>query len=236
MFDILGGQTYRGNQMFGENAPSFWEMIKNGGFTMVPLVLCSLVGWAVIFERIWRFRKLSEELKSFHLHAMNGLLRQEWDEVKKLCVKHEGLPTAELLRTAMDRLDAKDDRLRQNWVEAVDRRRQMLNQELRKNLWMLGTIASAAPFIGLAGTVVGILQSFGEMARKGAGGFAVVASGISEALIATAAGIIVAVVAVIAFNAFQTRWGAFVLLIKIQTEEFAEILAVARDPARLAKG
>ena len=81
-----------------------------------------------------------------------------------------------------------------------------------------GTIASAAPFIGLAGTVVGILRAFNEMARKGAGGFTVVAAGISEALVATAAGIVVAVVAVIAFNALQTRWSQFVLLIKIQTE------------------
>lgn len=199
-------------------------MIRHGGVTMVPLVLFSLVGWAVIFERAWRYRSLNEELRSFHLQAMNALLRKEWDEVKKLCDQHEGLPTAELLKTAIDRLNAKDERLRANWLDAVDRRRLVLNQELRKNLWMLGTIASAAPFIGLAGTVVGILQAFSEMARKGAGGFAVVAAGISEALIATAAGIIVAVVAVVAFNALQTRWSRFVLLIRIQTEEFAEIL------------
>lgn len=209
--------------MLGENT-SLWEMIRHGGMTMIPLVLFSLVGWAVIFERSWRYRSLYEELRSFHLQAMNALLRKEWDDVKKLCDQNEGLPTAELLKTAIDRLNAKDERLRANWLEAVDRRRQVLNQELRKNLWMLGTIASAAPFIGLAGTVVGILQAFSEMARKGAGGFAVVAAGISEALIATAAGIIVAVVAVVAFNALQTRWSRFVLLIRIQTEEFAEIL------------
>ncbi len=221
--------------MFGTGAgaqgATFWQLIQHGGATMVPLVLCSLIGWAVILERIWRFRTLSRELRSFHLQAMNGLLRQEWDEVKKLCAEHDGLPTAELLQTAMDRLGAKDQRLREHWIEAVERRRQILNQELRKNLWMLGTIASAAPFIGLAGTVIGILGAFGEMARQGAGGFTVVAAGISEALIATAAGIVVAVVAVIAFNAFQNRWAAFVLLIRIQTEEFAEILSASRPPA-----
>lgn len=210
--------------MFGDHS-SIWDLIRHGGMTMVPLVVCSLVGWAVIFERIWRFRKLGRDLREFHLVAMNGLLREEWEEVKKLCEKNGGLPTAELLKTALDRLGAKDERLRSTWLEAVERRRQILNQELRKNLWLLGTIGSAAPFIGLAGTVVGILRAFGEMARKGAGGFTVVAAGISEALVATAAGIIVAVVAVIAFNAFQTRWSSFVLLIKIQTEEFAEILA-----------
>jgi biopolymer transport protein ExbB len=206
---------------------SIWQLVVHGGLTMLPLALCSLIGWAVIFERILRFRTLNQGLRSFHLEAMNALLRQEWDHVRQLCAKNEGLPTAELLKTALDRLHAKDERIRHNWLEAVERRRQMLNQELKKNLWMLGTIASAAPFIGLAGTVVGVLQAFGEMARKGAGGFNVVAAGISEALIATAGGIIVAVVAVIAFNAFQTRWGSFVLLIRIQTEEFAEILGAS---------
>jgi len=215
--------------MFGDavsgSSTSIWELVKHGGATMLPLAICSLVGWAVIFERILRFRTLSHSLREFHLQAMNALLRQEWDDVKKLCEQHEGLPTAELLRTALDRLNAKDERLRANWLEAVERRRQMLNQELKKNLWMLGTIGSAAPFIGLAGTVVGILRAFGEMAQKGAGGFTVVAAGISEALIATAAGIIVAVIAVIAYNVFQTRWSGFVLLIRVQTEEFAEILS-----------
>ena len=210
--------------MFGEGSTSIWQLVKHGGATMLPLAICSLIGWAVIFERILRFRSLRATLRSFHLEAMNALLRQEWDHVKQLCAANEGLPTAELLKTALDRLGAKDARLRANWIEAVERRRQILNQELKKNLWMLGTIGSAAPFIGLAGTVVGILGAFSEMARKGAGGFAVVAAGISEALVATAAGIIVAVVAVIAFNAFQTRWSQFVLLIRIQTEEFNEIL------------
>jgi biopolymer transport protein ExbB len=209
----------------GGNSTSIWALVKHGGLTMLPLAICSLIGWVVIFERLLRYSSLSRSLRHFHLEAMNALLRQEWDDVRKLCSENEGLPTADLLRTALDRLNAKDERLRANWLEAVDRRRQMLNQELKKNLWMLGTIGSSAPFIGLAGTVVGILEAFGEMASKGAGGFAVVAAGISSALVATASGIIVAVVAVIAYNALQTRWSSFVLLIRIQTEEFAEILA-----------
>jgi biopolymer transport protein ExbB len=70
---------------------------------------------------------------------------------------------------------------------------------------------------------VGILQSFREMAEKGVGGFAVVAAGISEALIATAAGIIVAVIALMAFNTYQNLWNGLVLGLKLQTEELSEI-------------
>jgi biopolymer transport protein ExbB len=214
--------------MLGEEN-SFFAMLKHGGFTMVPLVVCSLVGWAVIFERIWKYRKLNEELRAFHLEAMNALLRSELDRLKTLCRSHADLPTSVLLQTALDRIYAKDKRLQKNWVEALDRKRLVLNQELRKNLWVLGTIGSSAPFIGLAGTVIGILGSFNEMAKRGAGGFTVVAAGISEALIATAAGIVVAVIAVMAFNAFQSKWSALVLLIRVQTEEMAEALAIVAE-------
>lgn len=208
------------------------EVIQAGGFVMYPLVIFSLLMWAVIFERLWRYRRLNETLHGFHLEAMNALLRQDAGAVRSLCDRNGDLPTARLLKAALERLDSKDERVRQTWEEALERRRQLVNQELRRHLWVLGTIGSASPFVGLFGTVVGILRSFGDIARTGSGGFAVVAAGISEALIATAAGIIVAVIAVIAYNAFQTRWGSLVLLIKVQTEEIAELLSVSESPNR----
>ncbi len=193
---------------------------------MYPLVICSLLVWAVIFERLWNYRRLGQSLKSFHLEAMHTLLNNDLDAVRGLCHRNPGLPTARLLMVAFERLSSRDVRLRAHWLEALDRKRQLLNWELRQNLWILGTIGSSAPFIGLFGTVVGILDSFQEMAKSGLGGFAVVAAGISQALVATAAGIIVAVVAVMAFNAFQTRWSDLVLTIRLQIEELSEILAL----------
>jgi biopolymer transport protein ExbB len=207
--------------LWGQN---LWAWIMSGGFAMYPLLLCSLAVWAVIFERLWSLRNLGVELKSFHLEAVNTLLTGEREAVMNLCQRNSRNPTARLLVVALERLSARDLRVRSRWAEAIERRRQVLNQELRRNLWILGTIGSAAPFIGLFGTVVGILRSFQDMAKTGSGGFAVVASGISESLIATAAGIVVAVIAVMAFNAFQTRWNALVLTIRLQTEELIEIL------------
>jgi biopolymer transport protein ExbB len=72
-------------------------------------------------------------------------------------------------------------------------------------LWVLGTIGAAAPFIGLFGTVVGIIRAFHAMAIAGTGGFAVVAAGISEALIATALGLAVGITALVLYNYFQAR-------------------------------
>lgn len=204
---------------------NIFTMLKSGGFVMIPLLICSLLSWAVIFERIWNYRKLGHDLRAFHLEALNALLRNDREALRRLCDRNVELPTSRILITALDRLASTDSRLRSKWVEAIERRRQLLNQELRRYLWILGTIASAAPFIGLFGTVVGILESFQQMAAKGAGGFTVVAAGISESLVATASGIVVAVIAVLAFNAFQTRWSALVLTVRIHTEEFIEILS-----------
>jgi biopolymer transport protein ExbB len=201
-----------------------WGLITSGGFAMIPLVICSLIVWVVIFERLWRYLTLGAGLREFHLEALNALLRGDEAGVRRLCERNAAVPTASILSVALERLRSNDPRLRSKWQEALERQRQILNLKLRQNLWLLGTIGAAAPFIGLFGTVIGILRSFQDMARTGSGGFAVVAAGISESLIATAAGIVVAVIAVMAFNAFQTRWNSLVLLIKVQSEEIAEIL------------
>jgi biopolymer transport protein ExbB len=165
------------------------SLVTSGGFAMYPLVICSLLVWAVIFERLWRYRKLGYGLNAFHLEAINILLRGDRDQLKTLCHRNTELPTSRLLLVALERQNSRDRRLKERWAEAVERKRQILNLELRENLWVLGTIGAAAPFIGLFGTVVGILRSFQDMSRTGSGGFAVVASGISESLIATASGI-----------------------------------------------
>ncbi len=224
---ISGLEKRRFVDYFANMTPNttLWASIWAGGFAMIPLVICSVLTWLIVFERIWYYRKLPERMRAFHLEAMNSLLRGEWDSLRSLCAKNALLPTANLLQVALERLASKEPKIRANWVDAVQRRRQLVNQEMRRYFWVLGTIGSASPFIGLFGTVVGILRSFQEMARTGSGGFTVVAAGISESLIATAAGIIVAVVAVMAYNAFQTHWGKLVLQVRIQIEELTELLS-----------
>lgn len=191
---------------------------------MYPLLACSLAVWVVLFERLYRFFKLRERLQQFQYEAVNALLRKDLFQVRNLCTRHEDLPTSKCLLTALDRLEAKESETRAQWPSAVERTRQLVNADLRKRLWILGTIGSSAPFIGLFGTVVGILRSFSEMARAGAGGFAVVAGGISEALIATAAGLVIAIISVLAYNAFQVQASDLIMRIKLYVEELSELL------------
>jgi biopolymer transport protein ExbB/TolQ len=203
----------------------FVAFIKSGGFVMIPLLLCSLLTWIVIFERWTRFKNLKTDLSTFHLQASTLLLRGDFKQLSSVCALHSKLPSARLLGHAIDRVESKDEAIRQFWMESVERERLLENQRLKKNLWVLGTIANAAPFIGLFGTVVGILQSFSEIQKTGRGGFDVVAGGISESLIATASGIVVGIIAVAAFNAFQAKLSDLLLHLKVQVQDLCELLS-----------
>ena len=97
-----------------------------------------------------------------------------------------------------------------------------MTRHLKKNLWVLGTIGSASPFVGLLGTVIGIVRAFQNMAEKGAGGFSVVAGAISEALIATAAGLIVAIIALLTYNVFVTAANQTTTDLKLTLEEILD--------------
>src|SRR5262249_5684227 len=111
----------------------------------------------------------------------------------------------------------------------VDRARLRISLDMKVRLWILGTIGATAPFIGLYGTVVGIMAAFRSISEHGGGGFTVVSQGISEALVTTAAGILVAVVAVILYNYFNQRLARIAIEFKILTEEFLEALRGSRE-------
>ena len=98
-------------------------------------------------------------------------------------------------------LNRSRDELQQRLDTAID----LEQVEMERNLGVLGTMSNIAPLLGLFGTVVGIIRAFADIARTGSGGGAVVAMGVSEALMTTAAGIIVAVIATVAFNFFVRR-------------------------------
>ena len=96
--------------------------------------------------------------------------------------------------------------------------------ELRRGLWFIGTIGSLAPYIGLFGTVVGIMRAFREIAIQGDAGFEVVSAGISEALIATAVGLLVAIVALLIYNWLQVKVGTISSTFARSTERFVQAL------------
>lgn len=195
-----------------------FNLIKGGGFIMWPLLLCSILVWAVALEKfysLWFFRKKHNEL-----HALLIDLVKDKKMNESIGASRNAHPLLTNIYAAVLVKEPDVD----TWEQKIGRRLSETQQGLRKFLWLLGTIGNAAPFIGLFGTVVGIIKSFESMASSGKSGFNVVAQGLSEALIATAAGIIVAVISVVFFNYFQTRLQSLNLELKNKIEDLMDVV------------
>jgi len=105
---------------------------------------------------------------------------------------------------------------------AADRFRRRVGAALRRGLWLQGTLGATMPFVGLYGTVVGVLGAFADIRNSGTSGFGVVAGSISEALVTTAGGIAVAVMAVVLFNVTSAWAGRVAADFGLRLEEFVE--------------
>jgi biopolymer transport protein ExbB len=190
------------------------EYFIEGGFIMYPLLFCSVVVWSVFLERLfflWRFKR---EFKRLH-KEMGALLEEgKITECEKLIKSARSYLRIPFLAVLEGHIYPKED-----WEKHITRKVSETHLVLKRFLWLLGTIGNLAPFIGLFGTVVGIIKSFDSMAQTGKSGFAVVSAGLAEALIATAAGILVAVMSVLFYNFFQARLNIIQVRIKNALEE-----------------
>jgi len=223
-----------------------FSLVKTS-IAMWLIVLCSVAAVAVAVERslaLWRFGETARTLADAVTRA---LFRGDLDDARAQC-ERSGSPAAEVFLAglvASSPAPAGPGRpprvpTAERITAAVERQRQQLNLRLRARLWLLGTIGATAPFIGLFGTVVGIMQAFHQMGVSGQGGFSVVAAGISEALVTTAGGIAVAIEAVILFNYLNIHVQKLALQFKLLVEEYLDILketlpAPAPAPARVAR-
>lgn len=185
------------------SAEHLWELLKMGWLSNVPLTIGSILTLAIFCERVWTLRGLEKATRDVVSQVIDALLRRDLVAARGLCESSE-TPAAKMLLEGL--------RWNNVAIEDLDRvfatvRAEMVFR-LRRGLWIIGTTGSLAPFVGLFGTVVGIIRAFADMAAHGSSGFAVVAQGISEALVATAAGLGVAIVALLLFNYMQVRVGA----------------------------
>ncbi|MFB3817499.1 MAG: MotA/TolQ/ExbB proton channel family protein [Candidatus Methylomirabilales bacterium] len=198
---------------------TLFELIRQGGITIYPLLACSILSLAVIAERGWVLWRVTRPGKALSAAVLGFVERLELQEARYAC-KTSRTPVAEVFLAGLGPRDVPPPQA----GERMDRKRQEIVQGLKRHLWILGTIGSSAPFIGLLGTVVGIVRSFHSMAVTGSGGFTVVAAGISEALIATAAGLVVAVVSLVAYNTLLTVVNNFGAFLRFRVEEVAAAL------------
>ncbi|MBW2391437.1 MAG: MotA/TolQ/ExbB proton channel family protein [Deltaproteobacteria bacterium] len=195
------------------------DLIIMGWLSNIPLAIGSIISISVFCERLWSFKGLEEASRQMAGKVIEALLRRDLEGAKRACAESE-LPAAAMFHEGLEWKNVA--------AEDLDRvfatRRAELASGLKRGVWMIGTVGSLAPFVGLFGTVVGIIRAFGVMSESGETGFQVVSANLSEALIATAAGLGVAIVALSFFNYLQIRIGSLNAVYARSTERLVQAL------------
>ncbi len=189
---------------------SIWGLILEADFVvrlvMLSLLFLSIFSWSIIFEKLTKLRKLRKQSKKFEDDFWSGI---NIEKLHKSIESSPSHPMEAIFVTGMKELTASNTKSINHDANIVLEKRiekamfSILNREmetLEKNLNFLATTGSSAPFIGLFGTVWGIMNSFQSIATSKNTSLAIVAPGIAEALLATAMGLLAAIPAVMAYN------------------------------------
>jgi biopolymer transport protein ExbB/biopolymer transport protein TolQ len=201
---------------------------------VVTLGLMSVASLVVVFERIALFRRSRGESRAFAA-KMGGVLAK--GDLGKAVGTKVGEDIGYLGRVIRAGLLAykttsavkasSPDLVFESVARALERQASRESQVLKRGIALLATVASTAPFIGLFGTVIGIINSFNSMAASGSGGLGTVSAGIAEALGTTAVGLFVAILAVVAYNGLSQWVDARAVDIAESSNEFLDVVARA---------
>ncbi len=203
------------------------EWIQKGGPIMYPIILCSVLALAIVFERIYNLYRAKIDTKKFMEDIANTLRRNKIIEAIELCDKTPG-PIPHILKAGI----MKHDRPRQEIKEAIEDAGLYEVPRLEKNIAVIATISHIAPLLGLLGTVTGMVRCFQTIQEKSTSLNPVspgdLAGGIWEALITTVAGLTVGIPALVAYNYFVNRVNSFVLEMEKAATDLVNLLTQRR--------
>jgi len=162
------------------------------------LLILSVVSVALIIERVVYYARIKLDFEDFTKQFTELSVKRDREGIEKLCQNRESVQCRMILK-GLQNMDQGHDAMEQSMRGYLVAEKNLMD----RGLVILGTLGNNAPFIGLFGTVIGIIEAFHSLGQNIGGGASVVMSGISEALVATAVGLLVAIPAVIAYNFFQ---------------------------------
>ena len=177
-----------------------WEMILAGRYMMIPITLASLVGMAVLIERIYVLRQGKIIVPEIAEAVMTLSASKDLSVAYAICERRPG-PFANLVKAGLDHAD-------NDWTVIRDVLEETGRQEatrLSRRLGVLETVAAVSPLLGLLGTVLGMIRVFATISLAGLGNPETLSSGISEAMVTTAAGLIIGIPALVAYNWLNGR-------------------------------
>jgi len=198
------------------------DVFVKGGPVMVPILLCSIIGVAIMIERARFYLRQNSGTEKFMAHVRSALAARDYLEALRMC-RMETHPLARVIAAGIDRLDLPKDALLD--VMRQEAMRQMKHFE--KNTGILSTIATVSPLLGLTGTVTGMISSFSIISTIGVGDPTALAGGISEALYTTAAGLFIGIPALVAFNWCESRIKEFEEQVEYYSLDLANNLALS---------
>ena len=177
-----------------------WELIQKGGITMYPIILLSVIALAVFLERLISLRKEKYVPKAFYEQLVSLLKKRNINEAVEVCKANKSA-LARISETIITNTDLPLSRL----LEVAEESGRSEASKLDKFLPSLQTIVAIAPLLGLLGTVLGMIKIFDVIALQGTGSAEALSSGIAEALLTTAAGLVVAIPAQIFYFIAKAR-------------------------------
>jgi biopolymer transport protein ExbB len=213
-----------------EGSTHVFELVIAGGWLMLPIIACSIIAFAIIAERLWTLR-----VKRV---IPRQLVAQVWDQAKgrrldveRLQELRAGSPLGRILAAGLMNRNAS----REIMKEAIEDTGRHVVHELERYLNTLGTIATISPLLGLLGTVVGMIQVFSAITTQGVGNPSALAGGISQALLTTAAGMSVAIPALMAYRYFRGKVNMLVIRMEQQALRMVEVLHGQRSGSNVTE-
>ena len=202
------------------------EIVKAGGWLMAPIILCAVLALGIILERFWTLQQnkvIPDDLTA----RVWGWVKNGQLDHEKIQSLHQGSPLGQIL--AVELLNRDCDRVVMK--ESIEDTGRHVVHELERYLDTLGTVAAISPLLGLLGTVIGMVKVFTAITTHGVGNPAVLAGGIAEALITTAAGLTVAIPALIGYRYFRNHVDALVVGREKEAIKLVEAMHRRKDRA-----
>ena len=200
------------------------EIVKSGGLLMAPIILCAIIAMGIILERYWTLKPskvIPEDLTS----KVWGWVEKDALDQQQIQTLHQGSSLGQILAAGLINRD-RDRVIMKDSIEDTGRH---VVHEMERYLDTLGTIAAVSPLLGLLGTVIGMVKVFTAITTHGVGNPTVLAGGIAEALITTAAGLTVAIPALIGYRYFRNRIDTLVVDMEKEAIKLVEALHRRRD-------
>ncbi|KKM77629.1 hypothetical protein LCGC14_1368100 [marine sediment metagenome] len=201
-----------------------FELLKAGGILMVPIIACSILALAIILERLWTLRA-SRVAPPQTMNELWRWIKKKELNSRKLKALQGSSPMGRVLAGGL--MNAKHGR--EIMKESIEHEASQVIHDLERFLNPLGTVATITPLLGLLGTVIGMIKVFAEIQLAGVGNAGNLAGGISEALITTAAGLSVAIPALICHRYFIRRVDELVVGMEQEAIKLVEVVHGDRE-------